>query len=350
MKISACIIVKNEEKVISRCLSCLKKFADEIIVVDTGSSDSTKDIVLKFTDNIYDFKWIYDFSAARNYAFSLAKCDYVFWLDADDFISDISAEKIAAIKNEKEPFDTYMMKYAVGFDNAGKPSFEFYRERLMRNCPNARFKGFVHEAIAPFGRIKRCDITIEHRKEKEGDPRRNLNLYERHLSLGEKLDARGQYYYAKEFFFLGEYTRCEKELLKYLTMSNKFLPDEKDAYISVYKCRKKTGKGDIAAPLFSALSAIGPDAEIFCYLGDAESDQKRMGRAAAYYKCALCSDFPKENYGFFEQRFFYLEPLLRLVALYYRAGDKRSAKLYHDICKEKYPDDEAVIYNSRFFD
>ena len=222
MKISACIIVKNEEKVISRCLSCLKKFADEIIVVDTGSSDSTKDIVLKFTDNIYDFKWIYDFSAARNYAFSLAKCDYVFWLDADDFISDISAEKIAAIKNEKEPFDTYMMKYAVGFDNAGKPSFEFYRERLMRNCPKARFKGFVHEAIAPFGRIKRCDITIEHRKEKEGDPRRNLNLYERHLSLGEKLDARGQYYFAKEFFFLGEYTRCEKELLKYLTMSNKF--------------------------------------------------------------------------------------------------------------------------------
>ncbi len=349
MKISACLIVKNEEKVIARCLSCLKKFADEIIVVDTGSSDLTKDIVLKFTDNIYDFQWVYDFSAARNYAFSLAKCDYVFWLDADDFISDSNAEKIAAIKTEKDPFDTYMMKYAVGFDSAGKPSFEFYRERLIRNCPAARFNGFVHEAVAPFGKIKRCDITIEHRKEKAGDPRRNLNLYERHLSLGEKLDARGKYYYAKEFFFLGEYARCEKELLKYFSMKNRFLPDEKDAYISIYKCRKKTGEGDAAEPLFGALSAIGPDAEVFCYLGDEEKGKKRFDRAAAYYKCALCADFPNENYGFFEQRFFYLEPLLRLVALYYQAGDKKSAGLYHDICKAKYPDDEAVVYNSRFF-
>ena len=288
-------------------------------------------------------------SAARNYAFSLAKCDYVFWLDADDFISDSNAEKIAAIKTEKDPFDTYMMKYAVGFDSAGKPSFEFYRERLIRNCPAARFNGFVHEAVAPFGKIKRCDITIEHRKEKAGDPRRNLNLYERHLSLGEKLDARGKYYYAKEFFFLGEYARCEKELLKYFSMKNRFLPDEKDAYISIYKCRKKTGEGDAAEPLFGALSAIGPDAEVFCYLGDEEKGKKRFDRAAAYYKCALCADFPNENYGFFEQRFFYLEPLLRLVALYYQAGDKKSAGLYHDICKAKYPDDEAVVYNSRFF-
>lgn len=349
MKVSVCLIVKDEEEVIARCLSCVKKFADEIIVVDTGSKDFTKKEVAKFTDKIYDFKWNFDFSEARNYAFSFAVCDYFFWLDADDVIDDANAEKIAAIKRERAPADTYMMKYATGFDDTGKPSFEFYRERLMKNCPSAKFKGFVHEAIAPFGKIKRCDITIEHRKAKAGNPRRNLDLYERRLAVGEKLDARGLYYYAKEFFYLGEYARCEDELLKYLKLNDKFLPDEKDAYVTIYKCRDKTGKGDAAEPLFMALSAIGPDAEIFCLLGDVENRRGRYDRAASFYKCALCADYPNEYYGFFERRFYYVEPLLRLVALYYGMGDIKTAALYHDICKEKYPNEKSVVYNSRFF-
>ena len=86
MRISVCLIVKNEEDVIERCLESVKGFSDELIVVDTGSSDKTKEIVRKFTDKLYDFEWIDNFSAARNYAFSKAKCDYLFWLDADDIV------------------------------------------------------------------------------------------------------------------------------------------------------------------------------------------------------------------------------------------------------------------------
>ncbi len=63
------MIVKNEEKVLGRVLESAKKFADEIIIVDTGSTDKTKDIARKYTDKIYDFKWIDDFAAARNYSF-----------------------------------------------------------------------------------------------------------------------------------------------------------------------------------------------------------------------------------------------------------------------------------------
>ena len=87
MKISVCLIVKDEEKVIERCLNCVTDFADEIIVVDTGSHDETKNMVKKFTDKVYDFIWNDDFSAARNYAFSKATCDYLFWVDADDVIT-----------------------------------------------------------------------------------------------------------------------------------------------------------------------------------------------------------------------------------------------------------------------
>ena len=96
--LSLCMIVKNEEDVIGRCLECVSDIFDEIIVVDTGSEDKTRDIVKKYTKNLYYFKWIEDFAAARNYAFSKATKDYIMWLDADDIILDKDKEKIKELK------------------------------------------------------------------------------------------------------------------------------------------------------------------------------------------------------------------------------------------------------------
>ncbi|MDE5995713.1 MAG: glycosyltransferase family 2 protein, partial [Eubacterium sp.] len=85
--ISLCMIVKNEEKVLARCLESIKNAVDEIIIADTGSTDNTKEIAKKYTDKIYDFEWVDDFSKARNFSFSKASKDYIMWLDADDIIS-----------------------------------------------------------------------------------------------------------------------------------------------------------------------------------------------------------------------------------------------------------------------
>ena len=75
--ISLCMIVKNEEEVIGRCLESVKDIVDEIIIVDTGSTDNTKKIVSKYTNKIYDFEWKDDFAAARNFSFSKATKDYM---------------------------------------------------------------------------------------------------------------------------------------------------------------------------------------------------------------------------------------------------------------------------------
>ena len=190
MRISVCLIVKNEEDVIGRCLESVKGFADEIIVVDTGSSDKTKDSVRKFTDKLYDFEWIDDFSAARNFAFSKAAKDYLFWLDADDIVMPEDAEKINNLKRSTVPADTYMMKYYAGTDENGHPTFEFYRERLMKNCPLARFKGFIHECVPPFGRIAYSDIKVVHKKMRACSPTRNLDIFKRNIEKGAVLDSR----------------------------------------------------------------------------------------------------------------------------------------------------------------
>ncbi len=126
--ISVCMIVKNEEEVLARRLACVTSFADEIIVVDTGSTDKTKAIAADFTDKIYDFAWCDDFSKARNYSFSKATQDFIMWLDADDVILQEDQEQLVELKQRLQPeVSIVMMKYHTAFDDKGNPTFSYYR-------------------------------------------------------------------------------------------------------------------------------------------------------------------------------------------------------------------------------
>lgn len=348
MRISVCLIVKNEENVIGRCLESVKVFADEIIVVDTGSSDKTKDSVRKFTDKLYDFEWIDDFSAARNFAFSKAAKDYLFWLDADDIVMPEDAEKINNLKKSTVPADTYMMKYYAGTDENGHPTFEFYRERLMKNCPLARFKGFIHECVPPFGRIVYSEIKVVHKKMRACSPTRNLDIFNSNIAKGVVLDSREQYYYAKEFFYLGNYKKCIEELEKYLSGKNLYRADEWDALLSLFACKEKLGRKGGEKYLFSALEKFGPESKTLCLLGDFYKKNLSPEKAENYYKMSLlCKD---ENNGFFhESKYDFIEPCLRLVALLFEKGEYNDAKKYHELCKKRFPKNPSVVFNDKFF-
>lgn len=89
MIISICLICKNEEENIEKCLVSLKNTGLELIVVDTGSTDQTKEIAEKYTHNIYDFTWCNDFAAAKNYAISKASHDMVMVIDSDEYLDQI---------------------------------------------------------------------------------------------------------------------------------------------------------------------------------------------------------------------------------------------------------------------
>ena len=348
MKISVCMIVKDEEEVIERCLKTVLCFADEIIVVDTGSVDATREKVSKYTDKIYDFIWINDFSAARNYAFSKASGDYLFWLDADDVVPEEDGRKISELKRVSEPADTYMMKYYASADKNGNPQFEYYRERLMKKCDKAFFCGFIHECVAPFGKIVYSDVKVIHKKEKLTNGSRNLDIFEYHIKKGKVLNARERYYYGKEFFYAGDYARCAEELKKFLDMKYIYGADEWDALLTCFLCYEKTGKRGGIEFLFEALKKFGPDSKTFCVLGDYYRKNLSLKNAEVYYKTALACG--AGHNGFFnESKYFFLEPALRLVALYFEGGEYEKAKKFHLMCKKYYPLNESVIFNDKFF-
>ena len=340
------MIVKNEELVLSRCLDCVRQFADEIIIVDTGSTDKSKEIAYRFTDKVVDFEWCDDFSKARNFAFSLATCDYIMWLDADDVIEYNEIEKINQLKLNMVA-DTYMLKYATGFDECGKPNFVFDRERIVRRDSRAVWCGFVHEAIVPFGKIEYLDITIQHRKIAPHYTKRNLNLFRKALKRGVKFNAREQYYYARELYYWGYYKKCKTELNKFIKMPNKFTPNTIDAMLILSKCCEKRGDIECAKKwLYEGLN-IMPNAETVCELGRLYMQENNTELAIYFYQSALNIAKPTMQGLFVQEDYYYLIPLLQLVVLFYSGGDIKRARLYHEQAKKLYPHNSQVLHNDK---
>ena len=189
------MIVKDEESCLQRCLSSAADFVDEIVVVDTGSVDATKQIARQFTSKIYDFAWEDDFSKARNFAFSKAEGDYILWLDADDFISPDNMEKLKKLKEQMNgSVDVYMLKYEIDFNEQNESIFTYFRERILKNDGTFFWQGAVHEVVTPHGKIEYCDIAIKHLKLTHNSSKRNLRIYQALQKKGKVFSAREQYY------------------------------------------------------------------------------------------------------------------------------------------------------------
>ena len=190
--ISLCMIVKNEERNLPRCLDSVQDLVDEIVIVDTGSSDATRAAALRYTHRVYDFTWRDDFAAARNFAFDQGTMDYLMWLDADDVLEEADRERFRREKAGLDPaVDVVMMPYHTAFDGTGAPAFTCERERLVRREAGLRWEGEVHEVIAPTGRVAHWTAAVSHRKTGPGDPDRNLRIYEGLLAAGRSRPGRG---------------------------------------------------------------------------------------------------------------------------------------------------------------
>jgi glycosyltransferase involved in cell wall biosynthesis len=155
-ELALAMIVKDEEQNLKRCLESVKGVFDEIIIVDTGSKDNTKLIAQSFDAKIYDFKWINDFAAARNFSFSKVTKPKVMWLDADDIIDQENITRLLKIKQHLDKFHAFSMYYYYALDQAGNPICTHRRFRIVP--PTTQWKWPVHECM-PIPKEFNCAIT-----------------------------------------------------------------------------------------------------------------------------------------------------------------------------------------------
>lgn len=145
--ISACLIVKNESDHLDRCLSSLKGLVDEIVVVDTGSTDDTVEIARRHGAKLGEFKWRDDFSAARNASLELATGSWILWIDADEELTG-DCERLFREAVIRPQFGGFNIQI-VNFTADGDDSIQYVHSpiRLFRNHPQVRFEGRIHEQI-----------------------------------------------------------------------------------------------------------------------------------------------------------------------------------------------------------
>lgn len=352
--ISLCMIVKNEEEMLSRCLASICDLCDEIIIVDTGSTDTTKEIASKFTNHIYDFEWIDNFSAARNYAFSLATKEYILWLDADDVFLQEDIKKFKEMKqNLNDSVDVVSMFYHVAFDEYGNPTFKFRRNRLVRRENNYKWFGAVHEYLEVGGNVIHAAIAVTHRKHTREKPNslstRNINIYEKQIERGKELTPRNLFYYANE---LKDHCYYEKAITfyeKFLNRKAGWIEDIIRAYIYIADCYRVLGntEKEIEYLVMSIVHDV-PRPEVSCRLGDYYKEKKEHKKAIIWYCLALDVDID-DLLSFQLERYATWYPHIQLCACYYQTGEKELSYAHHLKAKKIRPKDAAVLYNEKFF-
>ncbi len=202
--ISVCMIVKNEEKVLARCLDTLHGLADEIIIVDTGSADATKEIAAGYTDKLYDFPWIDDFSAARNFAFSKATMEYIYSADADEILDEENRRRFQLLKQTLLPeIEIVQMKYAnqLEFNTTYNYDVE-YRPKLYKRLRTLRWEEPIHENVVLSPVIYDSEITVIH-KPVSSHAGRDFAIYQRIIKRDGKLSPKLYEMYARELLIAG---------------------------------------------------------------------------------------------------------------------------------------------------
>ena len=337
-KLSVCMIVKNEEPVLKRSLACAVQFADELIVVDTGSTDRSMEIAREYTQHVYLHPWQNSFAEARNYAYSLATCEYMMWLDADDVIDEENISRFIKLKQEI-PDDTDVV-FTI-YRNYSEDGIGDYilRDRIIRRSLNPRCVGDAHEAIPMNPSWKRkyaSDITIIHKKEYVNDPKRNMGIFNKVIDEGKLLTDFDKANYCKELVIAGK--------------------NEK-AY-DVFKQIKQTAS-DVCYyyALFFVVSGLISDRKYKeCIAEIEELDKKMPTTAYMVYQQGLCYEhqgkfseakecyhramtIPEDPSTLFIQYTGYTDyfPMLRLAIIAAIEGESATAKTYIDKASALYP-------------
>ncbi|MDO5379146.1 MAG: glycosyltransferase family 2 protein [Clostridia bacterium] len=350
MELSLCMIVRDEESCLERCLLSVKEAVDEIVILDTGSRDATRTVARRYADRVEDYAWQDDFSAARNASFALATKPYILWLDADDVIEDEQRMKLLALKPRLDgSVDAVMMPYHYAHDENGAVTMTFERERIVRRDAGFRFEGIVHEAMAVGGRVLHEDIAVRHTR-RHSAGRRNLELYERARARGIPLSARDLYYYARELDACGETERAQRAYAAFLARPDGWAVNREDAHIERGRLLYALGRGrEGKAEALCAMADGAPRAEALCAMGEICLGLGELEAAEFWYRAALGSEKPGNGAAFTNPAAYGYIPAMQLCVIYDRMGKRALAEAMNERALLERPNDAAALKNQRYF-
>ncbi|MGC4378832.1 glycosyltransferase family 2 protein [Fictibacillus sp. Mic-4] len=352
--ISLCMIVKNEEAIIGRCLDSVKDLVDEIVIVDTGSDDKTMEISKQYTDYVYPFEWKDDFSLARNYSFSKATKDFIFWLDADDVMLENDRKKFKELKERlNDSIDAVSMNYHLAFDDKNQVTHSLRRNRLVKRERKFKWIGAVHEYLEVYGNIVESDVNITHKSVKTEKTDRNLKIYESMMAKGIDFSPRDLYYYANECFEHRLYDKAIQSYMKFLESKRGWVED------CIATCGKLAdiylARGDHEKAVHYIVTSFEydlPRADQCCRLGFIYLAQNQIEKAIFWYDLAtrLNIDKIKQRGGLINYSCYTWLPHIQLCVCYDRLGEYLLAYEHNEKARSYDPDNAYAKYNKSYLE
>lgn len=328
--LSVCIIVKDEGEGFRRALRNLHLFADEIVVVDTGSRDNTVEVAKEYTPHVLHFPWIDDFSAARNFSIDHATGTHFMWLDSDDEISEEDASRLrqhfAALQEDVE---VVYLPYVYSQDAGGNARYIQLRERLFRRLPTLRFQYPIHEVIPVDGRpsAEWNDVTVLHHiGQRPGEDRTERNLRILRKALEDPRwagDRHLSFHLAKELYGLKKYEEAVPLYERLVAESDDDLRRGRMAF-RLAKCfwhLKAWADCRSAAEL--SMACVPHMREPFVVMGFSFHEEGRLEEAREWYERALTIPLGRHA---IHQHWYQYRIEEELVDVYLRLGQLREAE------------------------
>ncbi|WP_127534305.1 glycosyltransferase [Paenibacillus kobensis] len=346
--ISLCMIVKNEEGVLARCLDSVADLMDEINIVDTGSTDSTKEIAAKYNARIFDFEWIDDFAAARNFSFDQATCSHIMWLDADDILKEKDRKLLRELKEEMpEDIDSIIMEYHLAFDKAGNAAAGARRNRIVRREKGYRWHSPIHEFLdVREGKLFISEAAVSH--ERMGDhSSRNMEIFKKKLlGASAELEGRSLFYYANELVDQQMYAEAVEHYERFVSSPGDSPEDRVFAYSKLAECYHHLGQLDHKLQsLLLSLQYDKPRADFCCSIGYCFEGKGNYPAAVHWYETALTLPKPKFHMGLLNLVCWTWMPHVQLCICYARLGELEKAYEHNEKALHYLPADENLLDN-----
>lgn len=345
------MIVRNEEHTLSRCLDSIRDAVEEIVIVDTGSTDRTKEVAARYTSRIYDFEWTDDFAAARNYSFDQATLPYQMWLDADDIVLPADIDKLRALKASLPPdVDAVIMDYVLERDALGSAQNMTRRHRLFKRANHYRWVGPIHEYVPVQGKVLKTDIEITHAPLiQHKDLGRNLRILRQFINReSDDRPSRYHFYLANELLGLGQAEEAEQLYLSFLASQPENFEDLISACGSLsHLYHYKQEKDKELQYLFKTFQYARPRADYCTRIGSWFQEIGRFDLAVFWHELALLLGEPNSESGLINKAGWTWGPHVQLAVCYGKIGQLQAAYEHNEKALAYFPTNPVLLDNKR---